>query len=364
MEGAGLPADLCALDAAPTHGLNARALILRAAAAAAAEASGDEEEEIILPAAGPDPARLAAEARTAALRAGRALAAAWPQAEKPYPDLIKNSKVPRVSRVPVLARLAGEHLALTLHARGGEAASALRSDPPHAARALASPADRAAAVAAARAQELGLYKEAINGSAYNARACRASALDAGEEAAAAGTAAVPAPPRRVLKRSAPVDESGRRAGPDPRPPPRRRRRSVGVEEAAVLLPASPAAAGEDWTAGDAGSDPHTAVRACAAGKDLAAHFSAALAPLVDAGELSATAAATGLESALSKVLAAHGAAALTGERGWLDGPGARERLRAFAVACARTSAAREVRAAKAARAAAWGAARVERSRRT
>jgi len=366
----GLPDDLCALDAAPTHGLNARALILRAAAEAEAG-----EGELHLPAAGPDPVRLAVAGRAAAVRAGRALAAAWPQAEKPYPDLIRRSKVPRAARVPVLARLAGEHLALALHGRGGRPAAALASDPAAAVRGVATPADRAAAVAAARTQELGLYRDAANGGAYTARSARATALDAGEaEAVAAAEAGAAAPaPRRVLKRSAPPVESDRRAGPDPNPAPRKRATEAEAAAEVVSTAVAAGAPGDDWTAGEAGLDPHTAVRACGAGQDLAALLQAALAPLKESGELSPAAAAAALESAVSKVLAAHGAAALAGERVWLDGPGARERLTAFAVACGRTAAAREaraakaaresereVRAAKAARAAAWGAAREQR----
>ena len=135
---AGLADDLHALETAPTYGLNARALILRAAAAAAA--GGDDDDDDLLPAIGADPARLAAAARAEAVKAGRALGSAWPQAEKPYPDLIRHAKVDRAARVPVLARLAGEHLALALHARLGVGRAALVADPARAVTALATPA--------------------------------------------------------------------------------------------------------------------------------------------------------------------------------------------------------------------------------
>ena len=360
MDAAGLPDDLHALDAAPTHGLNARALILRAAAAVEGE---DDDDGFLLPAVGADPARLATAARAGTVKAGRALGAAWPKAEKPFPELIRHAKVERVARIPVLARLAGEYLALALHDRlGAELAGlgALKGDPARAVTVLAMPAERAAAVAAARTQELALYKAAVNGGSYTARAAQTSALGAGEAEAeaAATTAAAPAAPRpKALKRSvAPADPvtAHRDAGPNPRPPPRKRT-AVGVD-----VPVAPPAqeVEGDWTTTDAGLTPLSALRACTAGKDLAVHLQASLASLVDAGKLTSTAASAAVESALSKVLAAHAPAALAGERaGWLDGEGARGRLAKFAVACAKTATEREARAARAAKAAAWGAAR-------
>jgi hypothetical protein len=362
---AGLADDLHALHAAPTFGLNARELILRAAAGA-----DDDGDDLTFAPVGADPARAAAERRAAAVSAGRALARAWPQAEKPFPDLILRSKVPRADRVPVLARLAGEHLALRLDARLGESVDWTAAPAAAALMARSMPAERAAAVAAATAQERALYGAATGGVAYRARAGRATALDAGDEAAAAGGAPPPPPPPRArpLQKSRPAPDpvlASRRAGPDPRPPPRgaKRARAAAGDADPPPPPPPPQDAGPAWTTADpaTATDPAAAAVASDVGRELAALLQAAVDPLVASGQCRPSTADAGAASALRKVLAAHGADALSGRREFLEGDARREKLAAFAVACARAAEERAVRADKQAgradRAARWGAAR-------